>query len=62
MEVGDGEAEAGGGLETAGGSVHSDGGGCEGVISREDECAPVLAVVIGCVRWAGEDIMPSVRG
>ena len=60
MEVGDGEAEAGGGLEAAGGSVHSDGGRCEGVVWGEDERAPVLTIVVGCVWWTGEDIMPSV--
>lgn len=36
MEVGDGEAETGGGLETAGGGVHSDCWGREGVVGGED--------------------------
>jgi len=39
--------------------VHADGGGCEGVVGGEDEGSPVLAVVVGCIWGAGEDIMPS---
>jgi len=38
--------------------VHADGGGCEGVVGGEDEGSPVLAVVVGCIWGAGEDIMP----
>lgn len=59
MEIGDGEAETGGRLETPGWSVHSDRGGCEGVVCWEDEGAPVLAIVVRCIGWAGENIMPS---
>ena len=61
MEVGDGEAETGGGLEAAGGSVHSDCGGSEGVVGWEYERAPVLAIVIGSCWWAGYDIMPPIQ-
>lgn len=39
--------------------MHADGGGCEGVVGGEDESTPVLAVVIGCIWGAGEDVMPS---
>lgn len=38
--------------------MHADGGGCEGVVGGEDEGSPVLAVVVGCIWGAGEDIMP----
>jgi hypothetical protein len=61
VEIGDREAEAGGGLEAARGGMHSDCGGCEGVVGRENQGAPILTIVIGCVWGAGEDIMPSVR-
>ncbi len=39
--------------------MHSDCGGCERVVRWEDQGTPVLAVVVGCIWWAGEDIMPS---
>ena len=58
MEVGDGETEAGGGLEAAGGGVHADGGRGEGVSGREEERAPVLAVVVGSVGGTGQDVVP----
>lgn len=41
--------------------MHADCGWCEGVGGREDEGAPVLAVVVGGVRWTGEDVVPSVQ-
>lgn len=40
--------------------MHADCGGCEGVVGRKDEGAPILAVMIGSIRWAGEDVVPSV--
>lgn len=60
MEVADAEAEARAGLEAARGSVHADGGRGEGVVWREEERAPVLAAVVGCLLWAGDDVVPSV--
>lgn len=62
MEVGNGEAEAGRGLETAAGRVHADGGGREGIGGREDESAPILAVMVGRVGGASEDVVPSRDG
>jgi hypothetical protein len=41
--------------------MHSDCGGCEGVVWREYQGAPVLPIVVGRVWRAGKDIMPSVR-
>lgn len=41
--------------------MHSDCGGCEGVVWRENQGAPILTIVVGCVWRAGKDIMPSVR-
>lgn len=58
MEVGDAKAEACGGLEAAGGGVHADGGWGEGVVGREEEGSPVLAVFVRGVGWAGEDVVP----
>jgi hypothetical protein len=60
VEVGDREAESSRGLKAAGGGVHPDCGGCEGVVGWEDQGAPVLSIVIGCVWGAGEDVVPSV--
>jgi hypothetical protein len=60
VEVGDAQAEAGGGLEAAGGSVHFYSGWGDGVDWGEYQRAPVLAVVIGGFGWAGENVMPSV--
>ena len=40
--------------------MHSDCWGCKRVVGWEDEGAPVLAVEVGGVWWAGEDIMPSM--
>lgn len=60
MEVADAEAEARAGLEAARGSVHADGWRGEGVVWREEERAPVLAAVVGCLLWAGDDVVPSV--
>lgn len=45
-------------METAGGGMHSDCGGCEGVVWRENQGAPILTIVVGCVWRAGKDIMP----
>ncbi len=41
--------------------MHSDCRGCEGVVWREHQGAPILTIVVGCVWRAGKDIMPSVR-
>ncbi len=41
--------------------MHSDGGGCEGVVGWEDQGAPVLAVMVGCIWGTGEDVVPSVE-
>ena len=60
MEIGDAEAETGGGLEAAGGGVHSDGGWGEGVVGWKHESAPVLTIFIRCFGRTGEDVMPSV--
>jgi hypothetical protein len=38
--------------------VHADGWRGERVVWWEDEGAPVLAVVVGCVRGADEDVVP----
>lgn len=59
MEVADAEAQACGRLEAAAGRVHADGGRRKGVLGGEDERAPVLAVFVGGLRWAGEDVVPS---
>lgn len=42
--------------------MHPDGGGGEGVVGREEEGSPVLAVFVGGGGRAGEDVVPSVRG
>lgn len=59
MEIRDGKAEARRGLEASGRGVHADGRRGKGVVGREDERSPVLAVVVGCLLRAGEDIVPS---
>ena len=38
--------------------MHADGGWSEGVSGREEKCTPVLAVVVGSVRWPGQDVVP----
>lgn len=38
--------------------MHSDCGGSKGVVWREDQGAPVLAVVIWSIWWSGEDVVP----
>lgn len=58
MEIADGEAEAGGGLEAPGGCVHPDRGWREGVVGREEEGAPVLAVLVGGSGRASQDVVP----
>jgi hypothetical protein len=39
--------------------VHSDCGGSKGVVWREYQGAPVLAVVVWSVWGSGEDVVPS---
>jgi hypothetical protein len=58
VEVGDAQAEAGGGLEAAAGRVHADRWWGEGVVGWEHERAPVLPAFVGGVGRAGEDIVP----
>jgi len=58
VEIGDGEAEAGRRLETARRGVHSDRGRSEGIVGRENQGSPVLAIVIRCVWRSGEDVVP----
>lgn len=38
--------------------MHADCGWSEGVFGGKGESSPVLAVVIGSVWWAGEDVVP----
>ncbi len=38
--------------------MHADGGWGEGVSGREEERAPVLAVVVGGVGWPSQDVVP----
>ena len=38
--------------------MHADGRRGEGVGGREEECAPVLAVVVGGVGGPGQDVVP----
>ncbi len=38
--------------------MHADGGWGEGVVGGKEEGSPVLAVFIGGVGWAGEDVVP----
>lgn len=38
--------------------MHADGRRREGVVGWEGEGSPVLAVVVGCVGRAGEDVVP----
>lgn len=38
--------------------MHPDGGWGEGVVGGKEESAPVLAVVVGGRRWAGQDVVP----
>lgn len=61
MEVGNGEAEAGGWLETARRCVHPDRGRREGVVGWEQEGTPVLTIFIRSFGWASEDVVPSGR-
>ena len=58
MEVGNREAKAGRGLKAAGRGVHADRGGSKGIVGREEERAPVLAVRVGGVGRTGEDVVP----
>lgn len=41
--------------------MHADRGRGEGVVGREDEGAPVLALVVRSVFGAGEDVVPPAR-
>lgn len=41
--------------------MHSDRGGCEGVGGWEHESTPILAIFIGSVGWAGDDVVPPAR-
>ncbi len=41
--------------------MHSDRGRREGVVGREDQGSPVLTIMVGCVWWAGENVVPSAR-
>jgi len=38
--------------------MHADCGRSEGVGGREEEGTPVLAVVVGGLRWAGYNVVP----
>lgn len=58
MEVGYAEAEAFAASEAAGRRVHTDCGRCEGVVGREGEGAPVLAIFVRRVGRTGEDVVP----
>lgn len=58
MEVGDAEAQPAAGLESTGRCVHADCGRRKGIVGREVQRAPVLAAVVGCVWWAGDDVVP----
>lgn len=60
MEIADAEAEAGRGLESAGGGMHTDCRGSEGIVGWEHEGAPVLAVVVGCLFWTGDYVVPPM--
>lgn len=40
--------------------MHADGGRSEGVVGREDQGAPVLAVVVRGILGAGDDVVPSI--
>ncbi len=62
MEIGDGEAEAGGGLEASAGRVHSNCWRREGVVGWEDEGPPVLAIMVRSIWGSGEDVVPSAGG
>ena len=61
MEIRNGEAEAGVSLEAARGGEHPDSWWFEWVLRREDKGAPVLAVVIGGVGGASEEVVPPRR-
>jgi hypothetical protein len=39
--------------------VHTDRRRGEGVVRWEDQCAPVLSVIVGCLLWAGDYVVPS---
>lgn len=39
--------------------MHADGGRGEGVVGREEEGSPVLAIFVRCFWRAGKDIVPS---
>jgi len=60
VEIRNGEAETGRGLESSTRGVHLNCWGRKGVIGRKHQGAPVLAIVVGCVGRAGEDVVPSV--
>lgn len=59
MEVGNAEAQPRGGLEAARRRVHADRWRGEGIIRGEYQCTPVLTVLVGGFRWAGEYVVPS---
>ena len=58
MEVGDAETQASRGLEAGRGCVHTDGRWGEGVVGRENQGAPILAIFIVCFRRTCEDVVP----
>lgn len=62
MEVGNAQAQPGRGLEAARRRVHADRWRGEGIIRGEYQCAPVLTVLVGGFRWAGEYVVPSGGG
>ena len=58
VEIRDRQAEASRGLEAPAGGVHADRGRGERVSGGEEEGAPVLAVVVGRVGGAGDNVVP----
>lgn len=39
--------------------MHFDGWWCERVVGRKHKGAPILPIVVWCIRRTGEDIVPS---
>ena len=60
MKITNAEAEPSRGLESAAGRVHSDSRWRKGVVRWKHQRTPVLATFVVCIRWARQNVMPSV--
>lgn len=61
MEITDTQTQPSRRLEPPAGGVHADGGGSEWILRREDQCAPILSILVGRVWRSRENVVPSIQ-